>query len=120
LRSQTALLGNAHTKFYMVAWPHLSDMRTSHAILLRLYHDPSYDFGKVGVDYIDRGAPGDRSTVYGDKIMQLDSGGMDIRSGFEAKHIPFHRVLKISYDGIPVWDRFDLPPKDKEDGYEDV
>ena len=88
-------------------------MRTSHAILLRLYHDPNYDFSKVGVDYIDRGAPGDRSTVYGNKIMQVGSGGMEIRSGFEAKHIPFHRILKISYDGISLWDRFAMQPKDQ-------
>jgi uncharacterized protein len=96
-----------------------SYMRTSHSLLLRLYHDPNYEFIKVSVDYIDRGAPGDRSTVYGDKIMQLDSRGMEIRSGFEAKHIPFHRVLKISYDEIPLWDRFDLPPKE-ESGADDI
>ena len=68
-------------------------MRTSHALLLRLYHDPRYDFGKVSVDYINRGAPGDRSSVIGERISRLEAGGMEIESAAGKTYIPYHRVL---------------------------
>lgn len=88
-------------------------MRTSHARLLRLYHDPQYDFRKVGVDYINRGAPGDRSTVSGDRIHGLESGGMEIESAIGATFIPYHRILRIVYDGNLIWERGKR--KEKED-----
>jgi hypothetical protein len=80
-------------------------MRTSHALLLRLYHDPRYDFGKVSVDYINRGAPGDRSTVIGERISRLEAGGMEIESAAGKTYIPYHRVLLILYEGLPMWEK---------------
>ena len=50
-------------------------MRTSHSLLLRLYHDPQYDFGKARVEYVNRGAPGDRSIAQGIQIRGLQQGG---------------------------------------------
>jgi len=87
-------------------------MRTSHALLLRLYHDPQYDFGKVSVDYINRGAPGDRSTDSGEQIHRLEAGGMEIESAAGKTHIPYHRILLILYEGLPVWEKG--TKKDKE------
>ena len=55
-----------------------SDMRTSHALLLRLRHDPQFEFCRRSVEYLDRGAPGDRSVVQGDQILRLEHGGMEI------------------------------------------
>jgi uncharacterized protein (UPF0248 family) len=80
-------------------------MRTSHARLLRLYHDPQYDFGKVSVDYINRGALGDRSSISGSRILSLESGGMEIESAIGTTFIPYHRILRIQYEGNPVWER---------------
>ncbi len=78
-------------------------MRTSHSILLRLYHDPQYEFGKVSVEYVDRGAPGDRSTATGESIKNLDQGGMEIESDMKTKFIPYHRIRRISYGGKTMW-----------------
>lgn len=80
-------------------------MRTSHLLLLRLYHDPKYDFGKVSVDYINRGAPGDRSTVSGERILRLEAGGMEIESASGKTYIPYHRILLILYEGHPLWEK---------------
>jgi ferrous iron transport protein B len=46
-------------------------MRTSRRLLLRFYHDPGYDFSQVEIEYVDRGAPDDRSKVQGDRIVAL-------------------------------------------------
>lgn len=80
-------------------------MRTSHALLLRLYHDPQYDFGKVSVDYINRGAPRNRSTVIGERISRLVAGGMEIESAAGRTYIPYHRILLILYEGRPMWEK---------------
>jgi uncharacterized protein (UPF0248 family) len=80
-------------------------MRTSHAILLRLRHDPHYDFGRASVEYVNRGAPDDRSTVQGGQIQNLDQLGMEIESERGTTFIPYHRILRISYDNETVWAR---------------
>ncbi|HSD59118.1 MAG TPA: DUF504 domain-containing protein [Methanotrichaceae archaeon] len=80
-------------------------MRTSHAILLRLYHDPQYDFSKVSVEYVNRGAPNDRSTATGDRILSLEQGGMEIESERGATFIPYHRIRRIIYDGKTMWEK---------------
>ncbi len=78
-------------------------MRTSHAILLRLCHDPQYEFGKASVEYVNRGAPNDRSTVQGDEILKLEQGGMEIKSKMGSTFIPYHRIRRISYNGETMW-----------------
>jgi uncharacterized protein len=80
-------------------------MRTSHVLLLRLYHDPQYDFGKVSVEYVNRGAPGDKSAVTGDCIINLEQGGMEIESEMKTKFIPYHRIRRIAYDGKTIWEK---------------
>ncbi len=80
-------------------------MRTSHAILLRLRHDPQYDFNRASVEYVNRGAPGDRSTVQGDHILKLEQGGMEIESEQGTKFIPYHRIRRIAYDGEAMWEK---------------
>jgi uncharacterized protein (UPF0248 family) len=80
-------------------------MRRSHAYLLRLYHDPHYDFSKVSLDYTNRGAPDDRSTICGDHIHHLRAGGMEIDSAWGTIYIPYHRILRILYEGQMVWEK---------------
>jgi len=79
-------------------------MRTSHAILLRLRHDPQYDFSKAIVEYVNRGAPGDRSTVRGDRILKLEQGWMEIESEKGSTFIPYHRIRRIDYDSETMWE----------------
>ncbi|MDD2836129.1 MAG: DUF504 domain-containing protein [Methanothrix sp.] len=80
-------------------------MRTSHAILLRLRHDPQFNFGKAEVEFVDRGAPGDRSAVQGDKIIRLEQGWMEIEWENKPKFIPFHRIRRITYDRETMWEK---------------
>jgi uncharacterized protein len=83
-------------------------MRTSHA-LLRLCHDPQFDFCLTSVEYLDRCALGDRSFVQGDKILCLEHGRMEIESDLMNKFIPFHRIRRIIYDGRTMWEKNEGP-----------
>ncbi|HQD26690.1 MULTISPECIES: DUF504 domain-containing protein [Methanoculleus] len=78
-------------------------MRTSHRLLLRLYHDPGYDFSRVEVEYVDRGAPGDRSRVQGERVVALDAQYLEVDSGTHVACIPYHRIRRILYDGKTLW-----------------
>ena len=90
-------------------------MRTSHALLLRLRHDPQFKFSLASIEYIDRGAPGDRSIINGDQILNMEHGGMEIKSGLTNKFIPFHRIRRIIYNGKIMWDKSeDSSPKKRE------
>jgi uncharacterized protein (UPF0248 family) len=80
-------------------------MRRSHQLLLRCYHDPRYEFDRVSVEYVNRGAPGDRSTVQGGRILNLDAQYMEVDAGTHIACIPYHRILRILYDGDIVWER---------------
>jgi len=84
-------------------------MRTSHILLLKYFHDPQYSFSRVEVFYIDRRAPGDRSSVTGDKIVKLDAYYFERESPFGTTAIPYHRITRIMYDGEPVWSRLSFP-----------
>jgi uncharacterized protein (UPF0248 family) len=90
-------------------------MRTSHRLLLRLYHDPGYDFSRVEVEYVDRGAPGDRSTVQGERVLALDAQYLEVDAGTHVACIPYHRVRRILYDGEVVWP---VEPEKHEDAGE--
>ncbi|NTU99724.1 MAG: DUF504 domain-containing protein [Methanoregulaceae archaeon] len=78
-------------------------MRKSREILLRFYHDPAFRFERVEVWYADRGAPGDESCIGGSRIRAVDSRYMEIESPRGLTPIPYHRIKKILYEGIVVW-----------------
>jgi len=80
-------------------------MRTSHRLLLRLYHDARFSFEEVWVEYINRGAPGDRASTSGREISQLDRDYMVIESPRGQSFIPYHRITAIRYQGRLLWDR---------------
>jgi uncharacterized protein len=80
-------------------------MRKSRALLLRLLHDPGFDFARACVEYVDRGSPGDTSLVTGDKIIRLEQGWMEIAVEEKIKFIPFHRIRRITYDGSLIWEK---------------
>ncbi|WP_342676430.1 DUF504 domain-containing protein [Methanofollis sp. UBA420] len=89
-------------------------MRTSHQILLRLLHDPAYDFAAVAVVFIDRGAPGDRSQIDGREIAAIEGAHMVVETDRGQKYIPIHRVLRILYQGEAVWEREGFKPWEEE------
>ena len=80
-------------------------MRTSHALLLRFLHDPAFDFVHVSVEYVNRGAPDDRSSADGGNIVNLDRDYFEVASDTGETPIPYHSLLRILYKGIPVWER---------------
>ncbi len=80
-------------------------MLTSHALLLKFWHDPRYVFSEVRVEYVDRGAPGDRSIVSGRDIRVLDAYYFEIAADQGAKYIPYHRIRKLMYKGAILWER---------------
>jgi uncharacterized protein (UPF0248 family) len=80
-------------------------VRTSHRVLLRLRHDPAYDFSKISVTYVSRGAPQDRAETAGGCIAALDRDYFEVESDGRTTCIPYHRVIAIRYRGRIVWDR---------------
>ena len=82
-------------------------MRTSRALLLRLRHDPGFDFSQACIEYLDRGAPGNRSRAMGADISGLQSGWMEIESETGMKYIPYHRIRRISYEGSVMWEKIE-------------
>ena len=80
-------------------------MLTSHELLLKFWHDPRYVISEVSVEYVDRGAPGDRSTVSGVEIRVLDAYYFEIASGEGIKYIPYHRIRRIMYGVSTIWER---------------
>ncbi len=93
-------------------------MRTSHALLLRLYHDPRYVFSEVTVCYLDRGAPTDRTCVTGDRIVHLDAYYMEVTSRSGRTAMPNHWIRTIGYQDSILWEwtRPPLAHADKEEG----
>jgi hypothetical protein len=83
----------------------LNRMRKSREILLRYYHDPEYRFTEVEVCYVNRGAPGDMSCIGGDRIVRLDTYYIEIQSERGTTAIPYHRIIRIRYQGKNSWER---------------
>ncbi|MCQ8893606.1 MAG: DUF504 domain-containing protein [Methanolinea sp.] len=80
-------------------------MRKSREILLRCYHDPAFVFSDVTVCFIDRGAPGNESCIGGERIVALDSQYMVVGEEPEPSFIPYHRITRIIYRGMVLWER---------------
>ncbi len=80
-------------------------VRKSHELLLRYFHDPEFSFDDVTVCYVDRGAPGNESCVSGEQIKTLGPGFFEIESEVRTTSIPYHRLIRILYKGVPVWER---------------
>jgi len=80
-------------------------MLTSHELLLKFWHDSRYVFSEVQVEYVDRGAPGDRSLVRGKDIVNLDIYYFEVASEHGLKYIPYHRLRKLVYFSNTIWER---------------
>lgn len=87
-------------------------MKTVRSVLNGLKWRPDCDFGLVEVEYIHRGVPGDVRSVKGADILDLEPWMMVIRRDAERggpvpghAAIPYHRILRVLYDGKPVFNR---------------
>jgi hypothetical protein len=80
-------------------------MRTTHRLLLQLTHDPRYDIARAEITSTDRGAPGDQTTVRGERILHLDTLYIVLSSPEGETCIPYHRIRRISYDGTVLWEQ---------------
>lgn len=91
-------------------------MGTVRSVLNELRWREDRDFSRVSVEYIHRGAPKDTAAVAGSEILALEPWMMVIRRrGHGASPvpgqaaIPYHRIVRVLYDGAPVFDR--SPPE---------
>lgn len=94
-------------------------MKTVRSVLNGLRWREDRDFSKVEVEYVHRGATGDITSVKGGDIMSLEPWMMVIRRAPGQKDgpsgpwtpvpgqaaIPYHRILRVLYDGRSVFDR---------------
>ncbi len=63
----------------------------------------SEDRGEYKVVFVSRGSEGDVEVVSGLQLKRLERGFMVVDTGFEEKHIPFHRVVAVYKGGRLLW-----------------
>jgi uncharacterized protein len=80
-------------------------MLKSHELLLKFRHDARFEFAKIRVCYVDRGAPNDCSCAEGTAIPALEAYYFEVESETGLKFIPYHRIRMILYAGVTVWER---------------
>lgn len=62
-----------------------------------------FDLNKCRVHYIHRGVPGDVMTIEGSAIEKIERSFMILKGDPQEVYIPLHRILRIEYDGRPVY-----------------
>ncbi len=62
-----------------------------------------FDLRRCRVHYIHRGAPGDTMTVDGSAIKSIERSFLVIKGTVQDVYIPYHRVVRIDYDGAPAY-----------------
>jgi hypothetical protein len=72
------------------------------SILNELKWCKEYDFEKVEIIYLHRGAPGNIKELKGSEIAEI---GRSFITTKEDTMIPYHRVLKITYNGKTLFER---------------
>lgn len=71
-------------------------------ILSRMFWG-SEDRDEYRIVFVSRGREGDVEVVSGSQIKRVERGFMVIDTGFEEKHIPFHRVVAVYRAGRLLW-----------------
>lgn len=64
-----------------------------------------FDPNRCRVHYIHRGAPGDVMIIDGSAIKKIERSFMILKGDTQDVYIPLHRILKIEYDGRPVYSK---------------
>jgi len=71
-------------------------------IFSRMLWDPRERREDYEVIFVSRGRPGDIESATGKNIKVL-KGALEVRTGWETKYIPFHRIVAIIRRGEPIW-----------------
>ena len=70
-------------------------MTNPREILNELKWKEEYDIKNAEIWYLHRGAPNDTKIISGEEILEIGRSFMKTHSA----SIPFHRILKITYNG---------------------
>ena len=76
-------------------------MTNTRNILNKIKWSKDYDFSKIEIWYIHRGAPNDTKIIKGEDILKIDKTFIKTNSVM----IPLHRIFKIKYMGKTIFDR---------------
>jgi uncharacterized protein len=68
------------------------------------------DLNTVEIWYIHRGAVNNTKIITGEEIIDIGRSFLETATAT----IPYHRITKILYQGIIVFDRWNLGSKDKQ------
>jgi uncharacterized protein (UPF0248 family) len=67
------------------------------------------DLGKIELWYRHRGAPHDTKVITGTEIVSLGKSFLETTTAT----IPYHRIIKIVYDGETLFDRWEIQKRSK-------
>ena len=62
-------------------------------ILNKIKWSDDYDFSKIEIWYIHRGAPNDTKIIKGENILEIEKTFIKTKSAM----VPLHRIFKIKY-----------------------
>ncbi len=71
-----------------------------------------FDLNRCRVYYIHRGAPGDVKVVGGIDIKNIERGFLVLNGIVEDVYIPYHRIIRIEYEGQVIFERKKNKPAD--------
>jgi uncharacterized protein (UPF0248 family) len=69
------------------------------------------DFHKIEIWYLHRGAPSDTKIITGSEIVSLGKSFFETTTAT----IPYHRIIKILYEGETLFDRWAITRSKKQD-----
>lgn len=64
-----------------------------------------FDLRRCRVYYIHRGAPGDVKIIDGSAVKSIDRAFLILEGEPYEVYIPYHRIIRIDYEGRPVYMR---------------
>jgi len=64
-----------------------------------------YNLSRCKIYYIHRGVPGNVKIVEGSAIKKIDRSFLVLEGVMEDVYIPYHRIFRIEYEGVPVYER---------------
>ena len=76
-------------------------MPSAHEVLNELKWREDHDVDIAEIWYTHRGAPGDTMIIKGSEIIELQHSFMELAEAM----IPYHRILKIVYEGQVIWQK---------------
>lgn len=63
------------------------------------------DLSKCTIYYVNRGSPDDTAVVEGSQINEIGKGFLILEGIPYEKYIPYHRIIKIEYEGLVIFEK---------------